>query len=581
MNLAYVPKPKTIPSGRVGVLTYTLITIPTFCFSLLLFAYTVDVPWMDDIDAFLYFILGYTDAKTIGDKLGWLIRPNNEHRILTGKLITLAIYELTGSLNFRWLIVAAFGFLLGLLYVFYRVFRSCGLPLLAFVPIPFLLLQPQFYLTSLWAITGLQHQVAVMLIFTTLYLLASNERTQFGTAIGVQVLASLSMSNGLFGWVAGAVVLLLQRRWTPLGIWLIIGLVAIWFYFHDFPNGQGNERSVSFFLSYPYLVVAGFFTFLGGLFDFFPNAPIFWRSVLPTCAGLLLFSVMLVLIWQMNRHLLRRRVRLSDLRNEATRSLQKRRYFFTGCYTFLVVNASVVAFLRPRFGYDVMLVSNYMIYPAIVVSLLYLNVLSEQQSGPFLNRWVQTGLVAGIAIWGLWYGIRLPKVAYRKQQLLTMAFNQKHNETGLGPQWGTTFADVTRQTMQESVRRNIYRYPDGYFTFYETKLLSPVAGHITSGPDLTLSGGGYSYTATTTDPKTFPNPVTDAALIVKSAHYTYLFPSELPFSPGTFYFNKPVRALRAEIVNPILAPGQYQLGILAADGQKDPVQYSPQTLTVP
>jgi hypothetical protein len=581
MNTAYnLRATSTSSSDRLRPFAGVLIALPVMCMIGLIAIYTVNVPWMDDIDAFLYFILGYTDAKTIGNKLGWLIRPNNEHRILTGKLITLAMYKLTGVVNFRWLVVAAFGFLLGLLYVFYRVFRSCRLPLLAFVPVCFLMLQPQFYLTSLWAITGLQHQVAVMLIFTTLYLLAGNERTRFVAAIGVQVLASLSMSNGLFGWVAGAVVLALQRRWTSLGLWLVLSVATIWFYFHDFPNGQGNESSVSFFLQYPYLIFSGFFTFLGGLFDFFPNAPIFWRSVLPTVWGLVLVLTMLGLLWQMNRHLLRRRISLADLREDAARALQKRRFFFTGGYAFLAVNATVVAFLRPRFGYDVMLVSNYMIYPAILTSLLYLNVLSEQQTSFFRNRWATGGLVMSIVIWGIWYGIRLPKVAYRKQQLLTMAFNQKHSETGLGPQWGTPFAEVTRQTMRESVRRTIYQYPDGYFTPYENQLVSPI-GDTTAGPTLNVSGGGYSYIVTTTDEKALPEPVIDAALIVKSAQHIYLFPSELPYAPGAFYFNKPIKTLKAEIVNPILAPGQYQLGVLTATNPTKPVQYSPQTLTIP
>lgn len=105
--------------------------------------YVVDVPWIDDIDAFLSFIIGYLDTPTTAQKFDWLTRPNNEHRILTGKLITLLMYKLTGVVSYRWLVFAAFAFLLGLLAVFYRVFRPTTLPLLAFVPVIFLVLQPQ------------------------------------------------------------------------------------------------------------------------------------------------------------------------------------------------------------------------------------------------------------------------------------------------------------------------------------------------------------------------------------------------------------------------------------------------------
>lgn len=83
----------------------------------------------------------------------------------------------------------------------------------------------------------MQHQVVVMLVFSALYLLAGNTPARFGAALGVQVMASLSMSNGLFGWVAGAVVLGLQRQWLRLGAWL--GLGNHRFLFPRFPRWTG------------------------------------------------------------------------------------------------------------------------------------------------------------------------------------------------------------------------------------------------------------------------------------------------------------------------------------------------------
>lgn len=583
MVAEYLSRKQALASGRFRVLAFVLVAIPILCFGLLLSVYVVDVPWMDDIDAFLSFILGYTDAHTIREKFDWLIRPNNEHRILTGKLITLILYKLTGTVNFRWLIFAAFAFLLGLLAIFYRVFRSTNLPLLAFVPVPFLLLQPQYYLTTTWAITSLQHQVVVAMIVATLYLLAEGGRNRFVGGLGLQVVTSLSMSNGLFGWVAGAVVLAMQRHWLRLGIWLAVGVATILFYFHDFQNAQGNDSSVAFFLAHPHLIFLGFFTFTGGLFDFFPNADIVRRSVLPTLAGLVLIPAMLWLLWRMNESLLHGGLNASALPNRETAALQKRRYFFTGCYTFLMVNAVIVAFLRPRFGYAVMLISNYMIYPALLVALLYLNVLSEQvRNRRAVYRWVRFGLVISLVVWGMWYVLRLPKIAFRKQQLLTNAFNQKYNETGLGPSWGSPFVALAGRSMTESVRRGIYRYPDAYYTPYEQTLRS-VSHTLPTNVDLTLheTGGGYSYSAKT-GYDALPQPVRQATVVVRSAQRTYLFPSSVDYSPGNFYLNRPVKTIQAEIIVPMLAPGQYQVGVLTpTDSPGNSIQFSRQTITVP
>lgn len=553
-----------------------LIAVPVVCYGLLVLTYAVNVPWVDDMDAFLRFILGYSDATTMAEKVDWLLRPNNEHRILTAKLTTVALRFLTGEVNFRWLIFVAFGFLFGTFALLYRIFRSTKLPLLAFVPVCFIFWQPQYYLTSLWALTGLQHEVVIFLTLSAIYLLSGSGTYRFAGAMSLQVLASLSMSNGLFGWVAGAVVLALARHWRRLGLWVGVGAATIIFYFHDFQNSQGNGSSVSFFLESPHIVVAAFFTFVGALFDFLPvnDVDIVRRSILPTLFGLVLVPTVVWLLWRMNWPLWSRHRPTDPAR-------QRRRYFFTGCYAFLFVNAAVVAFLRPRFGYGVMLVSNYMIYPALLTVLVYLNGLSEFRSRVVLRRWMSTGLAVGAAVWTISYGLHWPQIALRKQTLLTFAFNQKHNDIGLGPQWGSPFADMVRRVMQETVRRGMYHYPGGYFTPYEALLKPSVLVAVDSALALKMRGGGYDYIVET-DFDALPQPVGQAAVVVRSDRRTYLFPSESGFRPSAFYGGRPVRTIWAEVINPVLAPGTYRVGILTPSSQPQtrPIRFSNRQITI-
>ena len=569
-----------LSSGRLQRFAFALVLVPIVCFCVLLEMYVVDVPWIDDIDAFLSFILGYIDAPTTAEKLDWLIRPNNEHRILTGKLITLAMYKLTGAVSYRWLVFMAFIFLLGLLYSFYRVFRSMNLPLVAFVPVPFLLLQPQFYLTSLWAITAMQHEVVIALVFSVLYGLAANERKRFGLALGVQLLASLSMSNGLFGWPAGAVVLALQRQWLRLAVWLVVGVATVVFYFHDFPNVQGNESSLSYFLTHPHLVFFGFFTFTGGLFDFISGATILWRSVLPTLAGFVLIPTMLWLLWRMNEPRFRQRVRLLSTTDEATKARWKRQYFFTGGYAFLMINAIIVAVFRPRFGYEVMLISNYMIYPAVLVILIYLNGLSEYRSERVTSRWVRGGVVVGLVVWTNWYIVDLPKIAARKHQILTFAFNQQYNHTGLGPSWNGPFMQLAQRILGETVRRGIYQYPQTYYTPVANKLLASGLMKPDTSLHLNIQEGGYSDVAAT-NYNDLPEPVGASAMIAQSAQRTYLFPSETPYTFANFYLRRSIRMVQGELIKPTMAPDHYRLGILTTSGNKATIRFSPQTVSVP
>lgn len=574
MKSIAVPDYKPVVQVRSSVLARLGVSIPVACFALFVWTYAVNVPWMDDFDAFFRFMIGYADANTLIDKLYWLIRPNNEHRILTAKLATLVLHALTGEVNFRWLVFVAFGFQFGIFTLFYRGFRSLDLPLLAFVPVALIYWQPQYHLTSVWALTGLQHEVSIFEIMLGIYLLSANDRPRYVGALGVQVLASLSMGNGIFGWVSGAVVLFLQRQWLRLGIWVVVGLATIKFYFYDFPNLQGNESSLDFFLKYPYLVFSGFFTFSGALFDFMPDAPIFWRSVLPTLAGLVLIPLMLWLLWRMNWPLWSSDRKVTDV-------AQRRRYFFTGCYAFLMVNAVIIAFLRPRMGYWVMMVSNYMIYPAVLTSLIYLNGLSElRKQTRTVNRWLRVGLITGGVVWTLSYGVHWPEVAFRKQLLLTSAFNHKTNDIGLGPSWGTPFADFARQMMRETRKRGLYHYPDGYFTPYETALGQSGKLPADSSLRFAITPGNYSSLANTTPGGLLP-PISQGALLVQSGRHTFLFPSESPFSLTAFYLPRPVQHVEAEILNNILAPGSYRLGVLAPSGSNQPIRFSNQRLAIP
>ncbi|MFD2570663.1 hypothetical protein ACFSUS_08475 [Spirosoma soli] len=580
MNLVSVARTQSLASTRSQGLALVLVALPIVCFTVLLLAYVVDVPWMDDVDTFLNFIVDYIDAGSVSQKFDLLIRPNNEHRILIAKLITVVMYKLTGTVNFRWLIFAAYVFLLGTLYLFYRVFKTINLSLLAFAPVPFLLLQPQYHLTSTWAITALQHQVVVFMAFATMYLLAGVGRNRFVAATGVQLLASFSMSNGLFGWVAGAVVLALQRHWGRLGIWLTLGAATIMFYFHDFQNPQGNESSFTFFLKHPHLVFLGFFTFTGALFDFISTTDIVWRSVLPTLAGFVLIPTMLWLLWRMNEPLLRRYANTYIATDRTSASLWKRRYFFTGCYAFLMVNAVIVAFFRPRFGYSVMLISNYMLYPAVLVVLLYINVLSERRNERSVNRWIRVGLAVSIVVWGLSYVMRLPKIAFRKQQLLTNAFNQKHNNVGLGATVGTPFAELVNRAMTETVKRGIYHYPDAFYTPYEQQL-SDAKAKSDGKLDVAINGQAtdYSYIVNTVEGTT-PVLVRPAALIVQSKQHTYLFASEVPYDLATFWSMGAGSTIKAEVINATLYPNTYQVGVLIPSPDGQPVRFSNRRITI-
>ncbi|MGM9510647.1 hypothetical protein ACS5NO_23125 [Larkinella sp. GY13] len=562
-----------------------LVAFPIASFLTLVLLFTDNVPWMDDLESFVGFLVNYTEADSFSEKFHWLLAPNNEHRILFAKLTTLVFYNLTGTLNFRWLILLAFGCLLAILLVFYRVFRTLRLPLLAFLPIALVLLQPQHRLTSFWAITALQHLAVGMMILWALYWLAFPGRSatvsiRFAGALFLQILASFSMSNGLFGWVAGAGVLLVQWRLegrhylVRLAVWITIAVVVIILYFHDFASLQGNESSLSFFLQHPHLVFFGFFTFLGGLFDFFPRTDILLRSLLPTLGGMLLIGLLFRLfkttllpsLWQPNQ-------------KPADAELNHRRYFFVGVYGFLLVNAVVVAILRPRFGYSVMLVSNYMLYPALFVSILYLNRLSELRNPEHRKRWMVGGLVLGWVVWGVMYFNHLPFLGAQTLMRQTSAFNQKHNDLGFGAMIGSPYAAASEKWMHTAVEKGFYTYPENtFYAPYEATLLKPAPPADSALHLLAEESAGEIRVVTQNWP--LPAGISEACIVVKSDRHTYLFPAENLFFPLQYYLRRRMPNVSAQVFKTFLHPGSYQLGILIVSGAGADIRFSNQFINV-
>ncbi|ADB38991.1 hypothetical protein [Spirosoma linguale] len=573
---ATITAPITSPlAPRLQKVASLLITLPIFCFVLFVWTYAVNVPWFDDIDAFLGFTLAFTNAADLSDKIYNIFVPNNEHRIVVAKLITLAMYYLTGEVNFRWLILIALLFMLGTLALFGRVFRSMRVSWLLFAPVPFLMLQPQYYLTSLWSIPGLQHPVVICLTLSSLYLLTRSGRSQFAGAVIMQVFATLSMSNGLMGWVAGGLVLALHKKWYKLAGWLAGSVLAVVLYFYNFQSASRTGESLAYSLAHPLQAIAAFFTFTGGLFDFIPAVKNVWRYAPPTVGGVVLAALVLGLLYRMNRNLWTVNAQRVDER------LEKRRLFFSGAYVFFYGNAAIIALLRLRYGYDVMVVSNYMIYPAVLTALVYLNILSECVTWRAQQWCLRIGLAGGILIWLFTYGYYWPKMAFRKQMLLTSAMNQKHNDIGLGATWGTPFAEVARSIMRESVSRGIYHYPDSYITPVEPILMSMNSTVTTdSCLSMDLSGGEVIY-KTATAANAYPTGLDQAAIVVKSDRRTILYASETPFTFRNFWLNKPVTSAHSEILTIVLAPGRYQVGVLTPSLPNQPVRFSCQSLTVP
>lgn len=524
---------------------YALIALSVLFFWSYLFIYAVNVPWFDDVEVFPGTLVIWLQSDLLGG-ITELFRPNNEHRMLPGKLAGVLCYELTGQLNMRWLALAANLNLMGIIVLFWRVFQRFNLTPLYFLPVCLVLLQPQFYLASTWSITAWQHQSVLFWGFLTMYLLSRNTFKTYLGAILSGFITAFCMSNGLLFWVAGAVVLGFQKRFRYVMGWLVGMGVAVFLYFYNF-NNTANANGLSYFFAHPHESFLGFFTFFGGAFDFWQLSPIVKRAILPTVAGAILVAFC---GWWLVGFMLK-----IISKNSPLNKPDPARFFLFGCLVFLFGNGFIIALLRPQFGYYVMLVGNYKLYPALLLAFSYLIFISDSTPKPLLWR----GILAFCVVFGVVSYVKfIPDVAQRRQMLLAGAYNQQYNDIGLAAQINTTFADYTKHQMTVLSTQKAYIYPS---VFNESVINKPIQDQQFMANVLVEGTPKTSVVVTQPDFENGDYAHDAAYVVLKSPTKTYLTATKQLYFAGRNPLRKP-KGFSAELLPKFYQPDTYQIGVL-------------------
>lgn len=524
--------------------------------------YSVNLPWYDDFDPFPDFLSKWITTDAFAERLKLLFQPNNEHRMVVGKLATLAYYWVTGHLNFTFLHIGAALFTLGTLAVFWRAFKRSNLSGWYFLPVPFLLFQLQYHLIFLWAICGWQHEPVVFFVVLSMFLLSGK---RFGGALLAGVCATYAMSSGIFVWPAGVAVLLLRSQYKQLIGWVLVGALAVGLYFYGM-SAQGNESSFAFFAQYPHLSVLGFFAFLGGLFDFFPEKSIVVRSALPVLMAFILMIWVAIWLWRQATPWLARTFgafKQSGKSSESEKAADLNA-FLLGILAFLLVEALVIGLLRPRFGFFVMIVSNYKIYPALFLIVTYLTFIVSTQNQLLRKRALQVSAFVALLIWGLSIYTSLPVISERRKYYVVNGYNQEFNGFGLGHVPYSEGAKYVDSLMKQLVQMGVYTYPaEGRELGRQVHALTtafPVERQVTVEH---RDKGIY-----VSDPEGTVSPVRTNGeyAFVRNAGRLYFFKMEPHKYAGRNFFKQYDKGFDIEIPHSSLLPGTYDLGIVNVEG---------------
>lgn len=192
------------------------------------------IVYWDEYDTALALVVKLKEGTTPLAFVQDLFAINNEHRMVTSRLLFACCYWLTGTINFElinWIGDGTIILMCGLLVMTAGTAprRWCLALLLAFV-----LFQLEHYENFLWSGSSIDHFQVVLLAAAALIAVARGSPA--GTLAGgfLATLATFTLAHGIAVWPAGAATLCLARRWRDLAIWCGIGALAVGGFFTGF-----------------------------------------------------------------------------------------------------------------------------------------------------------------------------------------------------------------------------------------------------------------------------------------------------------------------------------------------------------
>lgn len=194
--------------SNAQIVVIFLIPIITF----LLYAYnnSVNVPYGDDSALFL--TINHLD-QSYHTIFSTLFSQHNEHRVVFSRLAMLFVYTLTGSMNFKIVILLGLLNIALLSFVLYLFFKQIATSIYYFLPVVLILFSPIVSTNQLWALTSFEHSLSICFSLLCLYFTQKDKRAQWWYSWLFATAAPLANLDGLCVLPIALVWLMLQKRW--------------------------------------------------------------------------------------------------------------------------------------------------------------------------------------------------------------------------------------------------------------------------------------------------------------------------------------------------------------------------------
>ncbi|WP_259014565.1 hypothetical protein [Emticicia fluvialis] len=403
---------KKTPAQKAAALC--LVLLPMLIFGFIFQKYALNIPHWDDL-AVRNSLVNFLSTDSLAEKFKVLFAQHNEHRIFLTRIFALLVYQLTDTLQLKWLMVLGNLALAGLLLVFYKVSVRYKLSLWALVPVSFLLFLSSLYENVFWGMASVQNFWVILLAFLSFYFLVfSYGKSNPGyltLAIVLCFLGVFTSSNGILIPIIGIGLLAFQKRYRELGIWAGAAVVFLFMYFFNYTKPPGNNAGIDF--SAPGTLFKGLLAVLGSGLDVSFIAP-GKRLDLPMTTGVLL----LIIIALFTLQVLFRKYNINQRNNDL---------FLLACVAFLGITCAGIVAGRLSYGIEVLLTSKYKINSILLLCLAYvilLNSVNEATRTQFIRL-----MIAGTIVFHFYtYLAEYQNISFLHRERIADQFKIQHSD---------------------------------------------------------------------------------------------------------------------------------------------------------
>jgi hypothetical protein len=195
----------------------------------LLYFEAYSVPYQDDYGVILAFATEYQQLPSLKAKiLDVATKQNNDYKLAFEHSIVAAELELTGHLNFSFLICLGDLFLLPIAYLLWRIYPpdegDLNRRLIEFIPISLFFFSLTYWQSLNWAMAGLQNLPVILFSFLAIRLAIADRSAPLTWPLLLlaclsAALAAFSSANGFLLAPIGGVILLRRRSVAQALVW--------------------------------------------------------------------------------------------------------------------------------------------------------------------------------------------------------------------------------------------------------------------------------------------------------------------------------------------------------------------------